>query len=382
MPEKRINSLDGLRGIAALVVVFYHSMLVTPTIWNRVVGAPVKNPLQWILAYTPLRIVWAGGEAVWIFFVLSGFVLVRPYLAGRKMTIGNYYLRRALRLYIPFFGSFVIASVIKEIRPLASPGQSGWITLHQLPTTTYDKLRSLFLFAGDSSGLNSVWWSLRWEVWFSLLLPIVVILVRKFPTRGLLFFVVSLAICAASYPIYLLRPSLGTGHGNPTIYLPMFGVGVAIAMCEEQIRAKLKGLTRRSVIALVFLSSSMMTSTVAILDVFKHFGFPGGKAWFLAGPIGITGASGLVALAFGAPQFAKALDNRAIDWLGLRSYTLFLVHEPILVTFAVVFGLTTMTWWWIPFITIASLASAAIFYPIIEAPALRLVRRIPNGTTT
>lgn len=230
---RRIDSLDGLRGAAALIVVLYHCLLVTPTLWDQIAGKPVRNGVQWVLSYTPVRLIWAGGEAVWIFFILSGFVLVRPYLAGRQMAVGRYFGRRALRLYIPFFGSFLLAVALRALQPDPSGGFNGWIFVHRLPTATTDAFRTLFLFAGDATTYNDVWWSLRWEVWFSALLPLVVPMARRFRRHGVLVTIVCLVLLGFSNAGVTTIHLFGFGHDNPMLYLPMFGVGVALAMGED-----------------------------------------------------------------------------------------------------------------------------------------------------
>lgn len=374
---RRIRSLDGLRGLAALVVVLYHCLLVTPSLWDQIAGRPVSNPAQWVLAYTPLRIVWAGGEAVWIFFVLSGFVLVRPYLADRSVHVGRYYLRRALRLYVPFFGSFVLAVLLHWVQTRPKERPSGWIFIHEFPTTTADAVRTLFLFAGDSTTFNDVWWSLRWEVWFSALLPLVVIVARRYRHRPGVVVIICLAVIGSSNAGVTSIHLFGFGHANPALYLPMFGLGVALAMGEQQVTAALEGCRKRTIVALAVGCSAALTSTVAILAVLQSTGLSVTLAWMVAGPIGLVGAAGLVALALCGPGLREALSMRPITWLGERSYTLYLIHEPILVSLALLFGLSTLTWWWIPFGVAVSLLVTAVAYQLIERPVLRLIRRIP-----
>lgn len=373
---RRIDSLDGLRGVAALIVVVYHCLLVTPTLWDQIAGRPVRNDVQWVLAYTPLRIIWAGGEAVWIFFVLSGFVLVRPYLAGRRVYAGRYYVRRALRLYVPFFGSFALAVALRAARPDPSGHFNGWIFVHRLPTATGDAVRTLFLFAGDSTNYNDVWWSLRWEVWFSALLPVVVIGARRFrPHAGKVAIACLVALGVSNAGVTTVH-LFGFGHDNPLLYLPMFGVGVALAMGEDRVRGFLEHRSVRAIALATLGCVIALTSTVALLAALQRPGLSVTPAWMIAGPIGVAGAGGLVALALCGAGVREVLATRPMVWLGTRSYTLYLIHEPIIVTLVLVFGLRTLTWWWLPVGIGVSIAATALIYPLIERPVLRLIRRI------
>ena len=88
----RITSLDGLRGAAALVVVIYHVFLVQPSL-----AAPHLDPnaplgaVEWLATFTPLHLMWAGPEAVFVFFVLSGLVLALPVADTGRLDLRDYY---------------------------------------------------------------------------------------------------------------------------------------------------------------------------------------------------------------------------------------------------------------------------------------------------
>ncbi len=70
----KLDSLIGLRGVAAMAVVISHIIntapaLVHPGLWS----------VAWWFSYTPINLLWDGDESVLLFFVLSGFVLARPF---------------------------------------------------------------------------------------------------------------------------------------------------------------------------------------------------------------------------------------------------------------------------------------------------------------
>src|SRR5271154_1701910 len=114
----RVRSLDGLRGIAALVVVVHPSMLTSRVLAAPFYGQPGGHfpAFSWWLTYTPLHLVWAGSEAVVVFFVLSGFVLVRA--AERPgFRWRAYYPSRMLRLYLPVWAALVLGFVLYEAVP-------------------------------------------------------------------------------------------------------------------------------------------------------------------------------------------------------------------------------------------------------------------------
>ena len=84
--EKHIDSLDGLRGIAILLVFFFHYIPRNP-----------HNPLSWIAS-----VGWSGVD---LFFVLSGFLITGILYDTRKATnfFKVFYVRRALRLFPLYF---------------------------------------------------------------------------------------------------------------------------------------------------------------------------------------------------------------------------------------------------------------------------------------
>src|SRR5205814_1190229 len=103
----RARGLDGLRGLAALVVVVHHCLLTSPTLARAYLpGHRALGPGAAALTYSPLHLFWAGSEAVIVFFVLSGFVLTLA-VSGDRADWLRYYPRRMLRLYVPVVGSVV-----------------------------------------------------------------------------------------------------------------------------------------------------------------------------------------------------------------------------------------------------------------------------------
>ena len=79
--------LDALRGIAALMVVINHFVLV--------------GPLWWVTK-SPLRVLALGHEAVILFFVISGFVLTLQLTSDRRVTYRDYVVKRICRIYLPY----------------------------------------------------------------------------------------------------------------------------------------------------------------------------------------------------------------------------------------------------------------------------------------
>ena len=93
--EGRIESFDGLRGIAALAVVAFHFLcMFHPAAAHAMAADPV-----WA-AQTPLGLTWNGPFAVMVFFALSGFVLAAA-ADRRRGTLAGDLAARYLRLAVP-----------------------------------------------------------------------------------------------------------------------------------------------------------------------------------------------------------------------------------------------------------------------------------------
>lgn len=243
--SSRMPALDGLRGVVAVVVVVHHLLLVLPAVSDLVdvdgTGAVDASAwsAQWWLTRTPLRLVWAGSEAVLLFFVLSGLVLTLPVLRGwSRRDWFAYYPRRLVRLYLPVWASVVLALGPALLVTRDEGAESGWLAIHRPPS-----LRALFFdttLLFGTSNLNSPLWSLRWEIWFSLLLPVAVglaLLLRA--ARWWPVAVVGLAAASAAAQLPAVGAALPGGGllQGLLVHMPVFGIGIVLACALPRVRA-------------------------------------------------------------------------------------------------------------------------------------------------
>ena len=231
LSSTRMPALDGLRGLAALAVLVSHCMLLFPAVATAfdAHGRDVHGVVWWV-TFTPFHALWAGSEAVAVFFVLSGFVLTRA-AAGTSFAWRAYYPSRLVRLYFPVAGALLVALVSIAVFPRHAVSDGSWWLDQQqhVSTALRSFLHCLFLLKG-SELLLPVLWSLKWEVIFSLLLPIAV----YGASRRL-----SLAVLQAAALLAL------TVYGSDStasqlgylLYLPMFGIGALMAHQHERLSA-------------------------------------------------------------------------------------------------------------------------------------------------
>lgn len=379
-PEKkpgggRYRSLDGLRGIAALVVAICHTLLIQPGLMNAYALPAGIEPgsLHWWLSFSPLHLGWAGSEMVYIFFVLSGFVLTVPFMKrppARKWFI--YYPKRLIRLYVPVWGAVGFSILLMTIFPRSfSPGDSLALVF-QLSELNTDQILNDLLLWPDPGFSNDVLWTLKLEVMFSLLLPLVVIFSmvapRLNPLKAILLFV----------PVFVFS----TGGPDIKFFLPMFALGSIMAVERNRLKqfgSWISGCQLGGAIwaALILVALMMLNSNWNLLaytmDSERLAGLlPTARALIL------LGACLLIFISVEGPM-GGWLDTPALQWLGSRSFSLYLVHWPIIVTVALVLGGRPSLLMSLAVAVPVFLIAAEIFYRLVENPVKTLCHLLEKG---
>ncbi|MET3919947.1 acyltransferase [Arthrobacter sp. UYEF20] len=352
--QTRVTQLDGLRGIAALVVVACHVLSTLPGLGsvvsgNRSVGLSTAG--MWAV-FSPLHVLWNGTPAVHVFFVLSGFVLVLPFTRpGAVASWAPYYAKRFFRLYIPAWASLAVAVALIAIIPRsASPLQSPWADMYVIDPSVGQVFKDALLLL-NASTINTPLWSLKWEVAFSLLLPAYVIIALRW--RRFWHVKIGLAL--------LLAVVGALQHLEWLSYLPIFAIGAILGTERERIRELTQSWPRFVwffvAAAGLFLANAEWISPEQPI--------PGVEAV-------VTVGATLIVLLFVSCRSAKKLGDTAIaQWLGRVSFSLYLVHLPIILA-----GVTLLRSVSLPLALAVSVAAsfvvAELFYRYVEQPAQRL----------
>lgn len=367
MAAPRYQSLDGLRGVAALVVVVHHALFTSAAFSAVYFGrhAPVDG-LAYALTYSPLHLLWDGKAAVTVFFVLSGFVLTLPFDATPRQSWIGYYPRRLVRMFLPIWGAVLAAVALAIWIPRRDHFGSVWMNLHAAQVSLRGVVHDLVVVRG-ATNLDTPLWSMQWEIYFSALLPLFVLFGLAYRNAWLLK--AALACMVGGYGSLLVLTKHVATADLALRYLPIFAIGVCLAAGRARIAAALGRLGRLPAILLGVCALLMINAEWASQSVGSNLG-----ALFLASIVSVVGAALLVALFVGSPIIARVGTTRGARWLGLISFSLYLVHEPIVVSVKNLWpGLDAVGVLLIALPT--SLGAAWLFYKTVEAPAYRLARR-------
>lgn len=165
----KIKSVEGIRGVAATIVIFSHFCYIFFPFVHR-----ESNGANSILYDLPFGFIYSGTFAVYVFFVLSGYILS---LISKSYNTNLFVLsiKRYLRLGIPVFVSVLIAYVFFILFTVDKSNVSSWISNYG--NFDYSLIGAInsgtigSLFAGDSR-YNFVLWTMQIEFFGSILIYI------------------------------------------------------------------------------------------------------------------------------------------------------------------------------------------------------------------
>ncbi|GGN09340.1 hypothetical protein GCM10009721_41530 [Terrabacter tumescens] len=330
--------LDGLRGIAVLSVVLFH----TATGWGA-----------------------NGFVGVDVFFALSGFLitslLLREHRLTGGITLSAFYLRRALRL-VPALVTVVLAVVGLSV----VTGRVGAVVPGAAASLLY--LSNWWIYSGHPAPLLEHTWTLSIEEHFYLVWPV---LVAAWLSRRRSRRMASVVAAALALGI-LLTPWPGDLDGVRASYLRaapiVLGCVLAVALDNDRVRAAVARPIRvAGPVALVVLT--VLAFAPLKLD----------SAW-LSGVKSVPGLlSALVVCALVcAPRSlaSTCLSWKPLRWTGRRAYGIYLIHFPVIslmmhqVDLGLPVGMKGLVG------AALSIALAAVSYTYIERPFLRRKARL------
>lgn len=356
-----IRSLDGVRGIAILLVLWFHA----PVILG--LGPIWRDSLFWHLSM-------GGGMGVDLFFGVSGFLITTILLKtrGQAHSFRNFWARRALRIFPLHYLYLLVLVVIAQVMPSLTAGEVAVEGAMWLPYFLYVGNVAILLMGNVGAALV-ILWSLAIEEQFYLVWPFVVS--RLPPAEVAKFCIAGIALSP------LIR--LGAQYGEPSVQTafyftlcrvdPIFwGALLAIACRDAAWRQRLERWAPK-------LPIPILLTTLGLLYWVGAAEFQIDLAFDVVGrTIAAATVAATVALAlFGGPWTRRVLETPVLVWIGKKCYGIYIWHVIIGFALAAWLGpkltdlgpvVATTAWALITF------AFAWVSWTIFEQPILRLKR--------
>lgn len=360
----RIPALDGLRGIAILMVLLRHSVFGMETSSKFLSPFLVAGQLTW--------------SGVDLFFVLSGFLIGGILLDAKNSPryFKTFYIRRAYRIF-PIYGVVTALFLSRHLLAHFLPGMLGEASPLTIPWASYATLTQNFWMAHlgwFGPVAMTATWSLAIEEQFYLTAPL---LIRRVKLEHL---TVVLAAVVVGAPILRALLHYYAPHGDFACYVLMpcradaLCLGVLSAMLVRNL--KLWDLLRTNRIALncavVVLFAGVAFMTYEKYDPFSSPMNTLGYSWLAL----FYTCCLLIAVSRSTGPSHLALCNRGLMRLGTVAYCAYLLHIPLIHAGRRVlesrFHESPATWFAGGMLGVAAtLAVAALSWKFFEKPLLR-----------
>ncbi|TNJ64918.1 acetyltransferase [Paenibacillus hemerocallicola] len=310
--RRYMPGLDGLRALSVLAVIAYH-----------------------------FNFKWASGGllGVGIFFVLSGYLItdqiVTQWKQNRRIDLRDFWIRRARRLlpamfamlafvalWLALFDSSRLQALQGDIISVALYFHNWWLIFHDV---------SYFESFGPPSP-NGHLWSLAIEEQFYVIWPVILILLfRIVPQRGkiVLLLLAGAAVSALAMGL-IYEPGMDPSrvyYGTDTrVFALLIGAALAI-VCPSQ---RMNGGISRKFRNLFDLAGGggliIIILMIGRTNEFGSFLYYGGFVF-----LSIISAIVIAVLAHPASRLARLMACKPLRWIGVRSYSLYIWHYPVIV---------------------------------------------------
>jgi peptidoglycan/LPS O-acetylase OafA/YrhL len=321
-PQTRLESIDGLRGLACLIVVLYHSCVhFGKSSWPALNFGPIHITQARLFAY--------GYGGVDLFFVLSGFCLAYPIVSRPDRTVDwrQYAINRIRRIIPPYWVAVVLFAAITLFiahyrpEPIYAAHSIGWPGAHQL----------IYCFLLVSPAFNSSFWTLPVEWRWYFVLPILIWLWRRIGAIGVLLCTFPISLFA----IFVYMPShqerLQFFIGYLPVFMPLFGLGIWTAVIAAQTeKSWQQALVRFAPVGMLLSAFAVWNFTSLWQASFSSSGAVLRLVTF--GPLCFFA----VLAATQEGPIKRWLSWRPLVGIGTFSYSLYLIHEPLISLAAIV----------------------------------------------
>lgn len=325
MQKKRFNELEGLRGVAAVVVALYHFLLAFYAIafFGPAAGSVQNMRFEDNLYGNPIMVFLSGTFAVGIFFVLSGFVLSIAFFQTEKSdVVKKLATKRYLRLMIPALASVILCFIlmimgIAKIQEVAAISHASWLTTTwTFAPSFFEAVRSGMydIFAQEGNGYNNVLWTMVYEFAGSFLVFGFLLLFGKLKYRWAVYAFLVFATFNTWFLAFVLGMILADLYAN------------------GYLKSKKRNMVFASfvlVAALFFGGYPMGTVDGTVYSLISIPGFS--IDWRI---LYVTlGALLMIFAVLSIQQVGRVFEHKVFSTLGKYTFSLYLVHLAVLYTF-------------------------------------------------
>mgnify|MGYP000010203739 FL=1 len=316
----KVNAIEGIRGVACFMVVLSHlSLTFFPYLHGFSGTAGVENQIQRFIYDSPLGFMYSGSSAVYVFFVLSGYILTFAAFKSNIDKIISMSIKRYPRLMIPVVVSCFLSLFFFSVFSTDKSRLPEWISTYgnfdySLAGATYSGTVGAFL-TGESL-YNPVLWTMQTELIGSFVIFIMCFIKIKFQLRFVDFFIGLLLLLLLFFNAITLGLTAGLiafilGHlfyihgkaVKPIVSLPLLVLGLYLAGAHNE--------------------SSSYSLIVSIL---------GEKTYIVANFL--SGMMIVYSIIF-STNLSDVFSKKIFVFMGRVSFSVYLIHIPIISTVGV-----------------------------------------------
>ena len=318
--HEHIKALTGLRFVAAIIVVVCH--------WR---AADLLHFPRWLFDAVD-----GGTNSVALFFVLSGFILIYNYsnLSGRGNVI-KYLVSRFARIWPVVVLSLALGSIGVIYAALHGTSEFSAAALGASLLAQLFMVTAWAPFAGIQVPWNGPAWSIACEAFFYCLFPMILTLLRRRSTRVILAIIGTAWLAQLGWVALLWKLEEGEPRlywviiRSPVTHLPEFILGVGAGLWFLRHGSLLTPNWRNALIA----------SSLAGVVTFSLWRPVTPNHLFITPFFCVL----IVALAARPKRAESVLGWRPIVLLGEASFSLYMIHVPLLRIYQVA-GLESAAW--------------------------------------
>jgi peptidoglycan/LPS O-acetylase OafA/YrhL len=394
-----LTGIEALRGVAALTVVAHHSWsLSSQPRWTW------SFPPQWIpfvdlpRAELPVyRVVEGFGLwGVMLFFMLSGYLLADAFWRSEAADLRVYAIRRFFRIAPAYYVSLVVLFLFFGAHNQVFSEQGAKQLAANATFTHY-----LFPDYSSSLNVNGAWWTLTIEMLLYAFLPAMALLVRFNPWLGTAI-LIGIGLGWRAWVAYdgdwLRNFYFGDNHFSLPIEslfiarqffgaVAIFALGILARwlVVHGHLDRVYRALPERLGVSSFLL---LMLPSIALLYWVEDGTFYTNPLLFTVYDFGLMVVLLPALLLAARPQQFSASPLRSVSqWLGERSYSIYLWHFPLVLVMYERGPLKRLPpedgyWWRLPGILLLTLVFASASYHLIERPGMDYGRRLAQRIST